>query len=305
MNIAILEIYPDNKSINSIDMHLKNAFYIKENIKNVDILLNKKDYKESLKKNYDLIILAYSSFYAPVKEMQEVLFNNPNSKKIFWTNECQLVPNSFFMKSEYDIIAGYEKERKFKNSNNFHYLDMNSFIMQDYLIEKEKKYNIIYYGTFRKDREVYFSKYLQKEVYLSTSTKNMKKYVNAGCNPRFIKKMNWDKKNNTLSNFRYSLYIEDLYSNNNFTSLANRFYESLMAKCVQFFDINCKKTIEKSGLSFDNYFYIKSYEELIEKANNKDYIELWDKQKDWIMWALDNKKQQTEKLKQIFDLYDN
>ena len=57
-----------------------------------------------------------------------------------------------------------------------------------------------------------------------------------------------------------------------------------------FFDINCKNTINKSGVVFDDYFYVSNYEELQSKIKNDDFIKSLNFQKQWNIQALDQKQ---------------
>lgn len=142
---------------------------------------------------------------------------------------------------------------------------------------------------------------------MSSSKKNFKEYKHIGCNPKYIEKLKWQNNKETLNNFKYSLYIEDKFTHTTYNHLANRFYECLFCNVLQFFDINCKNTIEKSGIIFDNYFYVSNYNQLIEKINETNSKGNWNQlmefQSQWNKQALEQKEQMIENLKNI--IYNN
>lgn len=297
MNILIMETC--TKTENGIDAHLRNAQEIKKFLerKNHIVYLEFVDtLKYFDKKNIDCIIVSYASFYADFANMKRIIEENKQASLFWLTNEYNLMPNGtlykLFKKTNTEIIANFEeKSNNIKCFSKFHFLNLNLLLFDNEKRSINKKYNCIYYGTFREDRKVYFEKYLQKEIYLSTSEKNIKKFIDCGSNAKFIKKFSWQNKKETLNNFKYSLYIEDIHIHENFNNLANRFYEALKCNVVLFFDINCKNTIKKSKIDFDDYFYVRDYQELMQKIKTDDFAMSLEKQRKWKIQAEQQKKE--------------
>lgn len=286
MKIAYIEIYP-NKTINkskAIDAHLRNAFIVSEYI-NADLLCIESDFLKALDKKYEILILGFASHYAPFKLISKIVENNKHAKKIVISNDINFV-SSIGGFRPYHLIAGYECNKS-KSEITAKTLNINLLLAREFNDLSNKKYDCIYYGTARKDRFNYFEKYLQKDIYLSTSIKNMKIFKNIGCNAKFINKMSWLKNKETLNNFKYQIYIEDNKTNETFSNLANRWYEAGFCNNVVFFDINCRNTILNSELkeyeSEVSKYYVSSYSELQEKIKecNLDFEKHLRIQKIW------------------------
>jgi hypothetical protein len=289
MNIALIEIYPNKKlDLNkAIDAHLRNSIIVSKHLK-ADLLCIEKDFKKALHKKYDILILGYASHYAPFQLINKLIQNNPNAKKIVLSNEYNIASTIGGFKP-YELIANYEKINSSKSVIKQYFLNLN------YLLSKKsnelinKKYDCIYYGTFRINRSEYFKKYLKEDIYLSTSPKNFKKYKHIGCNARLLTKLSWVDTKETLNLFKYQLYIEDINTHTNFNNLANRYYEAGFCNNVVFFDVNCRNTINKSELSYykeqvEDYI-VESYEDLQNKIKecNKDFNKHLAIQKGWRM----------------------
>jgi len=302
-NIAIIEIYPtiDFKNASKkIDAHLRNSLRIKD-LLGCDLLLCEKDFNAALRKKYDCFILGYASRYAPFNFINKLLESNPEAKKIVLSNEYNIASSIGGFKP-FHLIANYEgKTTKSPSILSYTFVNLNVLIFNAFKQQVEKKYDCIYYGTFRENRAEYFKRYLQKGVFLSTSIKNMKKFKHVGCNPTYINKFSWEKENETLNLFKYSLYIEDVYTHNNYNCLANRFYEAVMCKTVLFFDKNCRNTVRRSGICLEDYFFVSDYEELTQKICESDYANLYKKQQYFLDFAIEEKGQQEMKLKNVVD----
>lgn len=310
MKIAVIEVYPNKKMEISkmIDAHLRNSVIIANEI-SADLLCVESDFIRALNKQYDILILGYASGYAPFQLIKRLVENNPKAKKIVLSNEYNIVP-SIGGFNPYDLIANYEQiKSKGKTIQNFYTLNLNLLFAREPNQLSEKKYDCIYYGTYRVNRAKYFKEYLQNDIYLSTSDKNFKKYKHIGANPKWIKKLSWDKRNETLNNFRYSLYIEDDYTHNVFNNLANRWYEAGFCNNVMFFDANCINTIRKSEISrfeseIQNYI-VSNKKELQEKIQecNKDFNKHLAIQKTWRLSEMYLRTEMIDNLKSI--IYDS
>jgi hypothetical protein len=123
-------------------------------------------------------------------------------------------------------------------------------------VDLSAKNGIIYYGTYRKWRQASFQKYLTKGVSLSASNKNWKKFKAINCDCEYLPKLEWTKNNEDLRKYKYSIYIEDEHTHNNYAFLANRFYEALMTDTVILFDSTCSNTIAMCGYPFSENIII-------------------------------------------------
>ena len=304
MNIAILEPY-NKKKINfekAIDAHLRNSIIISKYL-NCDLLCVEQDFIKALDKSYDVLILGFASHYAPFELIKKIQENNPKARKLVISNDVNFT-SSIGGFNPYHLIAGYEC-KKTKSELTATTLNINLLLAKKPNKIINKKYDCIYYGTFRKDRQNYFKKYLHNDIYLSTSPRNFKKFKHIGCNPKYIDKLNWQKNKETLNLFKYQLYIEDNVTNKVFCNLANRYYEAGFCNNVVFFDNSCRFTIEQSELNYYKeqveFYIVNSYKELQEKIKecNKDFDKHLAVQKSWRMSEQLDRDNMLKELKNI------
>jgi hypothetical protein len=278
---------------NPIAVSYRNAEILAKEL-NADILMNKTDRLKD--KDYDVIILPYFNRYTDYVTLKSLVRKNQTR---------------WLLRSEYEkVIVSMKEFKPFYEIGNFE--RCNNFLNTNLLIAKEpnqltpKKYNCIYYSRHRADRMKYCKEYLQGEIYLSTHQKNHKHFYHAGCKPKLIKHIDWTPKKETLNQFRYSLYIEDVYTHSVFNNLANRWYEAGFCNIVMFFDINCKNTIKKSEIAeyFDEYYYVSTNSELMDKINecNKDWIKHLNIQKSWRVNELKLRQEMINELKKIIGI---
>jgi len=300
MKIALL-------SINNIDgvmsVSNRNETLIAELI-GADYIKNRSD----IKAGYDLVVVGYSSFRADIEGEKLFFKMNPNIKLCYWINtdyECNRPTAIYYSGLDYIEINNYDTFKNAKKCIGHKSLNLNLLISRQSNELTEKKYDCIYYGRWRPDRSKYFKEYLQSEIYLSTSDKNFKKYKHTGCNPKWIKKLTWKERQETLNNFRYSLYIEDEYTHKVFNNLANRWYESGFCNNVVFFDVNCWNTIRKSEIAhFEDQikdYIVTDYESLQQNIEycNQDFEKHLAIQKSWRLSEPLLREQMLSELKRI------
>ena len=273
LKICIVETAPIPE--NPIDAHVRNAIEIQRFLRSkghsCDLVAQN---QKLIVKKYDIIIVSYASLYFDFK-MFEPLFEANKDAKVGWlTNEYNLSPNGCFKPLMSFVIANFE-EKKWKKKwfSKFLMVNLNTFFARERNEESEKPYPVIYYGTFRPDRERYFKKYLRKNFILSTSEKNKRKFKEIGASCKYTGKMNWLKGKETLNKFKASLYIEDEVTHDLYNHLANRFYEALYCNCALFFDVSCRNTVKKSGYPINEWWFVDGYDQLMEKLKDPSYNE--------------------------------
>lgn len=246
-----------------------------------------------LKYDYDVILCTYFNRYTDYITLKKLV--KINQKRYLLRTEYESVVAS--------AIKPFTEICNFEGGEN--YLNTNLLISRQPNKLTPKKYNCIYYGRNRADRMKYCSEYLQGEIYLSTHPKNHKHFYHAGCRPKTIKNIDWVQGKETLNKFRYSLYIEDVYTHSVFNNLANRWYEAGFCNNVVFFDVNCWNTILKSEIGHfaDQVkdYMVSTYEELQAKIKecNLDFEKHLAIQKTWRLSEPLLRSQMIEKLKQI------
>ena len=306
-----MQIYP-NKTFNvkkAIDAHLRNSIIIAHYL-GAELLMVEDDYLRAIKKKYDVLIMTYASFYAPFNLIKKMVQNNPDALHVLFANEYNQTSNIAPFTPPFLYIANFETPAiTKKNILEFHCLNLNLLLSKNANQLSTKKYDCIYYGTFRPNRAKYLEEYIHSPIYLSTSDKNFKKYKHVGCNPRWIKKLTWQPRKETLNQFKYSLYLEDDYTHDVFNNLANRWYEAGFSNVVMFFDVNTWNTIRKSEIGyFENQikdYIVSSHDELIKKIEycNENFEKHLAVQKSWRLQEPLLKKQLLENIRNIIYNY--
>jgi len=311
MRIALIDIKGDdareiktNSSVNirnmvSISKAIDAKFYY-----NTAMLDNTK---------FDIVIFGFGSISSEINKTSDFIARS-GAKKVFWLvgeYEQSMNPALYYSCKKtglkFDTIQNFDlNAKKFGDKNNKkHFININLLVSKKPNQLTQKKYDCIYYGRWREGRADYFKKYMQEGMYLSTSTKNMKQFKHAGCKPKYLDKISWTDKKETLNPFKYSLYIEDKYTHKVFNNLANRWYEAGFCNNVVFFDANCINTILKSEIGYykeqiENYI-VKDYKDLQSKIAecNKDFEKHLAIQKGWRMNEALLKKLMLEELENI------
>ena len=300
-SILIIETVPRAK--NPIDAHVRNALAFKTELEAkghlVDLLFIQ-EHSGRYQKKYDVIFVSYATQYPFIHEMDKIEEKNEDTPWGWITNEYNLRPNAFaytiFKRRRSFLLCNYELGSvKFACFDAEYSVNLNPLLFKLMPLSK-KTHDFIYYGTYRPDREVYFKKYFTEQVYLSTSTKNHKKFLHIGCKSKPIKKFGWDKP--ALQAFRYSLYIEDTFTHNHFNNLANRYYESLACRCVLLFDKSCKTTLKKAGINNYEPFLIESAKDFA-RFTKDNYEELLAIQAEWREKVLQERKEIIQSIENV------
>ena len=182
---------------------------------------------------------------------------------------------------------------------NFIFLNLNALMFSEpYQVEKRRGF--VYYGTFRPDRLDYLKRYFTGEFFVSTSKKNIKRFQHEGCSAKWIDKLKWRGARGNLSQFRYSIYVEDAYTHKHFNNLANRFFECVSNRVVLFFDRSCKGTVELSGISVDDIFFVESFDEMKAVADQHGFEALLSMQSYFLDYCRQEKAKVEEELKSLF-----
>lgn len=304
MKIAIIECVMNS---NNRDAHVRQAIFLKDYlikqghqcqilyIDTIDKYINEK---------FDVIIKSYSTFYENYQAEIDLCTNNKdNAIFYFITNEYTIQQSNVMNRTykngcNWNIIANFEINKiTGKHWKNKYSVNLNALFYQS-KEKQEKKYNVCYYGTYRKDRKKSFQKYfVSKDFILSTSPKSVKKFVKDNCIFTPCKRFVWGKTKDTLGLFKYTLYIEDEWIHSNFHNLADRFYEALSNETIILFDKSCKHTLEHSELKNVDYsmFLINSYDEIL----NRDYQKDLKIQKEWIKTVEQEKQKAFKRLEEI------
>lgn len=277
---------------NPIAVSYRNAEILAKEL-GADLLMYKDDRLQD--KQYDVIILPYFNRYTDYVTLRKLV--NKNQKRFLMRSEYEGVNAIFKEFNPYSEICNFQGGQNFLNTNLLISREPNQLT--------QKKYDCIYYSRHRADRMKYCKEYLQSDIYLSTHPKNHKHFYHAKCRPKLIKHIDWTKGKETLNLFRYSLYIEDVYTHSVFNNLANRWYEAGFCNNVVFFDVNCWNTIRKSEIAYFEEqikdYIVSSHAELMEKIAycNQDFERHLAIQKGWRMAEMQHRRDIINKLKEI------
>jgi glycosyltransferase involved in cell wall biosynthesis len=276
MKILLVETSPVSKS-NAVCVHARNSTilidYLKQQGHDCRLVWNDEGIPDPTEQ-FDYMCFVSATFYFKFDRFVHLIKSQKNCKIGWLTNEHDLFQQDFLKQLGVDfIITNFEEwgiKQAHRTYKKFLMVNINTLIAKPRNEPIEKQYDIIYYGTHRKWRVKYFQKYLIKDMMLSTSGKNVKKFLLDGCDCWLTDRLNWTPYEETLNQFRASLYCEDTINHKLYNHLANRMYESLFCNCMVLFDKSCINTIKRSGYYIDDYFLIDSYDEIADKIKNVD-----------------------------------
>lgn len=255
--------------------------------------------------DYDAIICGFGSMATECDKQLDFLKRNKNAR-LYWLvgeyEQSTFAPLFYACRDDgrrVHIIRNFEHSMKCTYAEKQSFVEFNSLIYRRPNKPAEKKYDAIYWGRWRPGREKYFREYLRDGIHLSTSAKNMKQFLRAGCNPTLINSMAWTPFRESLNSFRYSIYVEDEFTHTHYNGLANRFFEALFCNVVQFFDGSCRETVQKSGVPFEEDWYVDGIEDLRSKIAESKYDERMNRQSALNAWAAAQRLSAIEKLREI------
>lgn len=243
------------------------------------------------------ITYPYSGNGIPADDITMMIEKYKHAKKIWLYNEKDLsldscVKRAFTETGGYEVITNSDEYNKStdKGAEKLHNLNLNVTAYREEVIPipfEERKYDLIYWGTWRPSRAEYLKEYI-KDCYVSTVPNNVASYKMFCDNVTFIDKLTWGREQGTLGNFRFTLYLEDTQSHEMFSHLADRFYEAMSFDVIQFIDINVKNNVIKSGYDIDPWFFVSNRQELEEKMeyaknNPKEVMQKQEKLKNIII----------------------
>ncbi len=308
----LLDDYSDTSIV-----HCRNSIILK-NALDADLIEGEYKLDEILANKYDVIICCYASPYAPNIPYRAILKKNPKARLIWLVNDHDLEDNQLLryaiieLGRNYDMICNNPRKgyrhwilgKKIKDAEgeilgklnqyipNWLTTNLNSLIMDRSCIfnSEDERDGIIYYGTFRKWRSEHFTHHLQEGVTCSSSKKHWKKFEAIDCKCKMINKLSWEKGKEDLRKYKYSLYIEDIHTHENFAFLANRYYEALMCDVVVLFDHHCQNTINKSKYIIPKEFIIPEDSNIAKYSKTLDYNKMLEIQKQNIEIAFKDKE---------------
>jgi hypothetical protein len=264
----------------------------------------------------------------------EILDRNPEAK-IFWMMNDHDVEDNILLRKwtvkyskQYDMIcnnprSGYRDwilkkkvNEKTLNDwiNNWYTVNLNTLVFDEnkYLETKDNqsKDEILYYGTFRKNRIKDMKDYNNVSYRLSSNRRNHLKYQSAGITAKFIEKLVWDGSKCDLfepvglrlKDFMLSIYFEDEHTHENYAFMANRFYECLMHNTLMVYDYRCQRTIDLSGYNIHPRQIVRNGDELLElyselKSDKGLYLELMQVQQSNVELVLKEKEEVLKTIK--------
>lgn len=267
MKILVIDSHKSTNNNPQQNLHWLNAKTIADHL-GADLIWSYIGVNDNIKTGYDAIIFVHASNYSFVDKAWLTL--NPEAKLFYITNEYNLGEPSILWSvakagRKYNVIANHMPEASkvvTKYTEGWWHMNLNALCVRESVYEKPNRVRFgstrlndcVYYGSFRKDRTPYFKKYLTNSpVVLSTHQKNEQKYRDLGCDSRIIPRLDWSGNGFNLSEFKYSLYIEDVKTHTHYNCLANRFYEAINYGVTPLFDVSCRGTLEEMSSQYYPY----------------------------------------------------
>jgi len=269
-------VIDSHKSTNdkpAANLHWQNARMIADAL-DADLIWSYPDVNDYVRGDYEAIVFVHASHYAYTD--YEWIKKSPNAKLYYVTNEYNLgEPRTLWMAAKegrkYTVLANHPHQVSkvvMKYVDEWVTMNINSLVYGNYTYENQKTNQCIYYGSYRDDRKKYFKKYFDGMT-VSTHLKNRPKIDALDVHPSYINRL--DIQNGDLSQYGYSLYIEDEKTHAAYNYLANRFYESINSGTICLFDESCSNTLDLCGYAIDPKLVIKNKKQMLE-ATQSSYM---------------------------------
>lgn len=219
--------------------------------------------------DYDAIICGFGSTSTEKEQSVAFLMRNPQAR-LYWLvgeYEQSTFAPLFYAKRKYHVLRNYEHEMRNKWADGQTFVNLNALLAAPAPTgDWDRAYPGVYYGRWREDRSIYLSRYMQGDVYLSTSPKNMKIFSAHGCRPKWARALAWERNRETLRLFSASLYIEDVYTHSHYNCPANRYYEALKCGVPILSQPEARGTWDKAGIALGNWRLVRNAQEFASKS---------------------------------------
>lgn len=287
-----------NKGIvNTSIVHVRNSMLLRDEL-GWDLIGHESEIPLVDGKKYDEIICMYSSPYQKYNAYLNVLLDNPEAKMFWLVNDHDLEDNILLRKwltvekKPYHMICnnpreGYRHwilgknilEKKLNDwIDEWYTVNLNALVFDEKVFQSiptRAKRRCIYYGTFRKHRIKDLLKFNGLDYVISSSQKNFDKFVTSGVRANRTRRLHWGPRTTglfggretLLSDFKYSLYVEDDHTHTNYAFMANRFYECVMYKTLLFFHDRCDLVVRHSGYTIDPYLVVEDGKQLQDRID--------------------------------------
>lgn len=281
--------------------HVRNSIIVSKEL-GWDLIGHESEISRVADKKYDAIICMYGSPYQKYQQYLKVLLNNPQAKMFWFVNDHDLEDNILLRRwleitqQPYHMICnnpreGYRPWILAKNIlgkklndwiDEWHTVNLNSLIfnMDEFEagIQRPRTKGVVYYGTFRKWRMKDMLEFNGVPYHLSCSQKNFDKFLRAGVRGRWVDRMHWGKlgagaegrRQILLSDYKYTFYIEDEHTHDNYAFMANRYYEAVMNRTLMFFHSKCSKAVTDSGYDIPPFLMVDGANDLNAKMAELD-----------------------------------
>lgn len=259
------------------------------NILNADLITDAAMLEFYKNKNYDVIIVGYSTAYQEFRKEAAFIDNQKSAIIVHITTEYgNACPASiFYAKRPFMQISNVETVPSgqiggaWKYRDRYEHLNLNLlFFTPQHSIIIKRDNKAIYYGRYREDRSKYLMLLNGSGVMVSTAPKNKPKWINDGITDvTYVNKLDWTPGRETLRLFMYSIYFEDTYTHTNYNCPANRYYEALSVDTLPLIHTSCRRTFERAGIIPNKDIWFETKEDLKKKIASRD---LYDKNIRWI-----------------------